>query len=704
MESVKYVHIDEYRENATLVTVSMEVIKKVYQYAEPNFSLVGWMGMLGYPAYYFIWEYWFPQTYENLGLRFVAALLFAGLAFRESLPNKWKRYMPYYFLLTIGFCLPFFFCFMMLMNNWSTIWAMSFMASIFLHILLVHDTKVMALQAITSILMAYVAVYGFTDFQPNTLIEWPYVPVFLFTYVFGNLCFFRNQISHETKVSIAKTFGAGIAHEMRNPLSALKTSIDVIRTMLPKPQAAAQSTYPLDAQELDLLHQILNEADDVIYSGNNTIDLLLTSIDENRVSTASFKKYAAAEVIEKALKSFPYKNAADQHAIHLDIRQPFDFFGSDTLLTYALFNLLKNAFYYQKEQFSVCIQIEQSAEHNLIKVRDNGVGIAPEMLEDIFRDFYTFGKNGSYGLGLPFCRKVMTAFGGTIRCFSKHGEWTEFVLTFPRYESKIVREIKTDLLKSKSVIYIGSNQSIVRELNQLAAEEEFGFTALSAQQAVRRQDYEFEFDLILLDLDDATQQGELLPKLEGTLSFAEGCIGYIYDPSKEYAVNINRYLHIQPISIHSVLKKTSKVIDRLLFEQDSLVMNRNIIPLQKSRHERRILVVDDNQSIRTFTSILLEQQGYEVVQANDGCEVIAYMDTQTIDLVLMDIEMPKISGLEATHLIRSSDRDYKNIPIIGYTGDNSPKTLALVQTSGMNDFIVKPADRDVLLNKVAAWV
>ncbi|MEF2485116.1 hybrid sensor histidine kinase/response regulator [Vibrio mimicus] len=662
------------------------------------------MGMLGYPAYYFIWEYWFPQTYENLGLRFVAALLFAGLAFRESLPNKWKRYMPYYFLLTIGFCLPFFFCFMMLMNNWSTIWAMSFMASIFLHILLVHDTKVMALQAITSILMAYVAVYGFTDFQPNTLIEWPYVPVFLFTYVFGNLCFFRNQISHETKVSIAKTFGAGIAHEMRNPLSALKTSIDVIRTMLPKPQAATQSTYPLDAQELDLLHQILNEADDVIYSGNNTIDLLLTSIDENRVSTASFKKYAAAEVIEKALKSFPYKNAADQQAIQLDVRQPFDFFGSDTLLTYALFNLLKNAFYYQKEQFSVCIQIEQSAEHNLIKVRDNGVGIAPEMLEDIFRDFYTFGKNGSYGLGLPFCRKVMTAFGGTIRCFSKHGEWTEFVLTFPRYESKIVREIKTDLLKSKSVIYIGSNQSIVRELNQLAAEEEFGFTALSAQQAVRRQDYEFEFDLILLDLDDATQQGELLPKLEGTLSFAEGCIGYIYDPSKEYAVNINRYLHIQPISIHSVLKKTSKVIDRLLFEQDSLVMNRNIIPLQKSRHERRILVVDDNQSIRTFTSILLEQQGYEVVQANDGCEVIAYMDTQTIDLVLMDIEMPKISGLEATHLIRSSDRDYKNIPIIGYTGDNSPKTLALVQTSGMNDFIVKPADRDVLLNKVAAWV
>jgi len=682
----------------------MDVIKKVYQYAEPNLSLVGWMGMLGFPAYYFIWEYWFPQVYENLGLRCAAAVLFAGLAFRSSFPKKWQRYMPHYFLLTIGFCLPFFFCFMMLMNDWSTIWAMSFMASIFLHILLVHDTKVMALQAIFSVLMAYLAVYGFTDFRPSTLIEWPYIPVFLFTYVFGNLCFFRNQISHETKVSIAKTFGAGIAHEMRNPLSALKTSIDVIRTMIPKPQAAAQAAYPLDAQELDLLHQILNEADDVIYSGNNTIDLLLTSIDENRVSTASFKKYSAADVIEKALKTFPYKNVADQHAVQLEVIQPFDFFGSDTLLSYALFNLLKNAFYYQKEQFSVRIQIEQSDECNLIKVRDNGVGIASEMLEDIFRDFYTFGKNGSYGLGLPFCRKVMTAFGGSIRCFSQQGEWTEFVLAFPRYDSDVVQDIKADLLKSKSLIYIGSNQAIVRELNQLALEDEFKFTAISAVQAVRRQDYEFEFDLILLDLDEATAQGELLPKLEGTLSFTEGCIGYVYDPAKEYAVNINRYLHIQPISIHAVLRKPRSIIDRLLFEQDSLLMNRNAIPVQKSRHERRILVVDDNQSIRTFTSILLEQQGYEVIQANDGSEVLTHMDEHTIDLVLMDIEMPNVGGLEATHLIRSSDRAYKNIPIIGYTGDNSPKTLALIQTSGMNDFIVKPADRDVLLNKVAAWV
>lgn len=65
-EKVKYVHFDDEQVNATVVIVSMDVIKRVYRYAEPNLSLVGWMGMLGFPAYYFIWEYWFPQDYENL--------------------------------------------------------------------------------------------------------------------------------------------------------------------------------------------------------------------------------------------------------------------------------------------------------------------------------------------------------------------------------------------------------------------------------------------------------------------------------------------------------------------------------------------------------------------------------------------------------------------------------------------------------------
>ncbi len=63
--------------------------------------------MLGFPAYYFIWEYWFPQSYENLGLRCAAAVLFGGLVFRDSMPKKWQRvyaglfFIHHRFLLTL---------------------------------------------------------------------------------------------------------------------------------------------------------------------------------------------------------------------------------------------------------------------------------------------------------------------------------------------------------------------------------------------------------------------------------------------------------------------------------------------------------------------------------------------------------------------------------------------------------------------------
>ncbi|MCG6507617.1 hybrid sensor histidine kinase/response regulator, partial [Vibrio parahaemolyticus] len=150
---------------------------------------------------------------------------------------------------------------------------------------------------------AYGAVYWIQHYEPQQYILWPYVPIFLFTYVFGNLFYFRNQSSHESKVSLAKSFGAGIAHEMRNPLSALKSSVDVLRSILPAQNNISRGAH-IDEQDLTLLHEILDNADDVIHTGNETIDLLLTSIDENRVSRSTFRKQSAREVVDYALHSF----------------------------------------------------------------------------------------------------------------------------------------------------------------------------------------------------------------------------------------------------------------------------------------------------------------------------------------------------------------------------------------------------------------
>ncbi|MCV5942756.1 ATP-binding protein, partial [Escherichia coli] len=74
----------------------------------------------------------------------------------------------------------------------------------------------------------------------------------------------------------------------------------------------------------------------------------------------------------------------------------------------------------------------------------------------MFQDFYTTGKSGSYGLGLPFCKKVMRSFGGNIECQSQLGEWSQFTLTFPLTTSDTVTEIKNDLTKLKTILTVTS--------------------------------------------------------------------------------------------------------------------------------------------------------------------------------------------------------------------------------------------------------
>ncbi|GAL32100.1 sensor histidine kinase CqsS [Vibrio maritimus] len=104
-------------------------------------------------------------------------------------------------------------------------------------------------------------------------------------------------------------------------------------------------------------------------------------------------------------------------------------------------------------------------------IKDTGQGIEPQLIKNIFEDFYTTGKNGTFGLGLSFCKKVMKSFGGSIVCRSEFGEWTEFELIFPDSESTQVATIKQELMKAKSVLFIGNELGVLgSDIRQIALE------------------------------------------------------------------------------------------------------------------------------------------------------------------------------------------------------------------------------------------
>lgn len=611
--------------------------------------------------------------------------------------------MHWYYQFAITLCLPCFFFYMLLMNDWSNVWVMSFMSAIFLHILLVHITRVMFIQTFVGVFLATFFAWASKGFHLHITMDWTHVPIFLFIYLFGNLFYFRNQVEHEAKVSIAKSFGAGIAHEMRNPLSGLCSSIDVMQSIIPDPKQEKKDTYQLSIEDIELLREISDDAMKMIQSGNETIDLLLTSIDENRVSRATFKKHNVQQVIENAIESFSYKRASDRAAISIDIRSSFDFLGSDTLLKYVVYNLFKNAFHHRSsEDFHIHVTVESNDNANRIVVTDNGAGISVDALENIFRDFYTTGKSGNYGLGLPFCKKVMRSFGGDIKCVSELGEWSQFTLTFPLLNSPVVEEIKDELIKLKSVLLISNQKILVSKATDLSRHMGFQFDVINTLDVFNKKEYEFEYDVIFVDLESIDIRGTQLDRIESLLSFTEGRIVYLFQqhsPSRPIKAGFF------PIWMETQawLLNTYTTIERLLFDVD---YESAAAPIREIEHDNRrtIMVVDDNESLRKFTALLLEKQGFDVIQKEDGEQALEALSSESIDLILMDIEMPVMDGIETSRKIRSSKCAYSTIPIIAHTGDSSPVTLEKIESSGMSDFIVKPADKARLFDKIAHWI
>ncbi len=680
-----------------------KAISKTYQYAEPNLTVVGWMGFLGFPLYYLIWTYVFPQVYDSLFLRTLGSLLFFSLAFRNKLKPKWRKhfYLHLYYQGTITFGLPFFFFYMLLMNDWSIVWIMSVMAAISLHILLVHITWIMTLQTVIGISFAVLCAWINQGFSLDFTMNWSYVPVFLFLYVFGNLFYFRNQNEHESNVSIAKSFGASIAHEMRNPLSTLYSSMDIIQSIIPKED---NKDVLLQKDDISSLNEVIKNAINSIQSGNETIDLLLTSIDENKVSRSTFKKYKAESIVINAIQSFSYKNSVDRFSITFQDKGNFDYFGSDTLLKYILFNIFKNAYRHRSSNnLKITVTLKKSLHFNYIQIKDNGPGIDPKIIPHIFHDFYTTGTQEHYGLGLPFCKKVMTSFGGDILCKSKRGEGALFTVIFPLINSKKITGIQHELCHLKSVFILTQRPALLSEITKLSRSMGFNLETMNIKSALKKEEYEFEYDLLFIDIDSINDKKNQLEQLESKLTFTEARIIYLFQNNP---IDRSKPLSYKPLCFETQtwLQNSKVIINNLFFYHWDIYSEPEVEKKQAEQKKRTILFVEDSKALRQLTSILLEKEGFNVIQCSNGLEIIGILNAFHVNLILMDIEMPIMNGIEISRKIRASTADYSTIPIIAYTGDSSCETLKKMKQVSISDFIIKPVDKNKLIDKINSWI
>jgi len=115
---------------------------------------------------------------------------------------------------------------------------------------------------------------------------------------------------------------------------------------------------------------------------------------------------------------------------------------------------------------------------------------------------------------------------------------------------------------------------------------------------------------------------------------------------------------------------------------------------------KRILIVEDNPQNRYLVTFLLEQQGYELQVAEDGAQALAMLEEGVPDLILMDMQLPRVDGYEATRRIKADER-FRAIPLVALTAHSMQRDHQRAIDAGCDEFITKPVDADGLLASVA---
>ncbi|MCX6178911.1 MAG: response regulator [Chlorobiales bacterium] len=690
----------------------------IVEQAEPNLWVIGMFATVGYPLFYIVWKEILPQPYESLVLRLIEAVISLPWLFYPFLSRKFKDIFPIYFIFSVPFLLPFFFYFMMLKNGWSMTWVMSSMGGLLMLILLIYDWVLICLITAVGFGMAYgVVVYldgnvSFIHFQPE------YIPTYLFALIGGIIVSQRKQNAHLTKISLLKSLSGSIAHEMRNPLNSITNALASVHAKLPeKPDREnAFESYDISHSGLISIHHVIDESSNTLNRANKIIDSILTSMQGGEVSTQGFIRMNGPDAINAAVKSFPYTDPDDMKLIHIKNIQNFEFLGDRDLFYYVLFNLLKNALYYKKKQgFRIDITAETTPSVKNIRIRDTGPGIPKSKRERIFENFYTANKKEGNGLGLSFCRRVIDSFGGKIICDSKEGEWTEFTITLPKYDSKKVNEIKAKILSAKRILISDDQISNRLILSKYISEMNCQFDlAEDGQQALAMLSKNL-YDLVLIDFempffngDEVVRSTRSAQDIDPSLALhylQAPIIGITALPEAEATVRARK------CGMNEVLAKPvrradiHKIIERYFFSELSFTKNdqKEIID------GKRILLVDDNETSRKFMSMLLNNYGCRVGQAIHGREAINALEKEDYDLVLMDVEMPVMNGIEATKAIRSGEyftrfSSFNTLPIIGLTGNTDAESSRDIMDAGMNYHLGKPVFKDELISAIAVML
>ena len=495
-------------------------------------------------------------------------------------------------------------------------------------------------------------------------------------------------------------FLANMSHEIRTPMNGVLGMLDL--TLRCDIDPRKREFLGLARSSAETLLRLLNDILDFSKIEAGKLELEKTPFGL-RDTFGDAMKTLATEVHKKGLE-LAYGFAPDV---------PDALVGDPGRFSQILVNLVGNACKFtERGEIAVRVDLESRAEEGVslhIAVRDTGIGIAPEKQRHIFAAFTqadgsTTRRYGGTGLGLAISGHLAEAMGGRIWVESQLGQGSTFHFTarFGVHDGEVIRPSPRRLdLAGLPVLVVDDNSTNRKILDELLAHWGMRPTVVDGGRAAlaaihRACDAGEPYPLVLLDAMMPEMDGFAVaaqihqdPELAGTAVLMLSSADLQSDTKRCRELNIAVYLR-KPIKESDLLDSILSVlgVEQVKRAEPSLP---RLEALPPGSRRLSILLVEDTPVNQRLAVVLLEDRGHTVVVANDGREALDILDRESFDLILMDVQMPRMDGFQATAAIRAGEAGTsRHIPIFAMTARAMKGDRERCLAAGMDGYISKP--------------